>query len=135
LGFAERYGRGGDHEPIEHRAPFRRALDILRQAGVQLLPVPAQRVDETLQFNLHTHNEIDELVNEHRLDALVSDSRSAAFHAACWHGYPCLASRLGTARCCGSTARDGRKTRWRRWCKVIAVPAVCRMVRMGYLRH
>nr|WP_283950664.1 hypothetical protein [Pseudomonas extremaustralis] len=95
VGFAERYGRGGDHEPIEHRAPFRRALDILRQAGVQLLPVPAQRVDETLQFNLHTHNEIDELVNEHRLDALVSDSRSAAFHAACWHGYPVFGEPLG----------------------------------------
>ena len=92
VGFAERYSRGNDHEAIEHRAPFRRALDILRQAGVHLLPVPAQRADETLRF---THNEIDELVNEYRLDALVSDSQSAAFHAACWSGYPMLGEPLG----------------------------------------
>lgn len=95
VGFAERYSHGDDHEPIEHRAPFRQALDILRQAGAHLLPVSAQRVDETLCFNLHTPNEIDELVNEHRLDALVSDSQSAAFHAACWSGYPMLGEPLG----------------------------------------
>lgn len=99
VGYAERYGRGDGHEPIQHRAPFVRALDVLRRAGAQLIPVPAQRVDGTLTFNLHTHNEIDELVNEYRLDALVSDSQSAAFHSACWSGYP----RFGEALYGGAT--------------------------------
>jgi hypothetical protein len=109
VGYADRYGRGDGHEPIEHRAPFMRALDVLRRAGAQLLPVPAQRVDDTLTFNLRTHNEIDELVNEHRLDALVSDSQSAAFHGACWSGYPRFAEAL-----------DGGATLWfygARWSK------------------
>lgn len=88
VGVADRYGHGDDHEPIEHRLPFMRALDTLCRAGIKLVPVPARRVDASLQFNLYTHNEIDELVNEYRLDALVSDSQSAAFHEACWAGYP-----------------------------------------------
>lgn len=95
VGFADRYGRGGEHEPIKQRAPFTRALALLRQAGVLLLPVPAQRVDDSLQFDLHTRNEIDDLMNEYRLDALVSDSQSAAFHGACWSGYPRLGEPLG----------------------------------------
>ncbi|WP_244643681.1 hypothetical protein [Pseudomonas fluorescens] len=95
VGFADRYGRGGEHEPIKQREPFTRALALLRQAGVLLLPVPAQRVDDSLQFDLHTRNEIDDLMNEYRLDALVSDSQSAAFHGACWSGYPRLGEPLG----------------------------------------
>ncbi len=109
VGYADRYGRGDGHEPIRHRAPFMRALDVLRRAGAQLIPVPAQRIDGTLTFKLHTHNEIDEIVNEYRLDALVSDSQSAAFHSACWSGYP----RFGEAL-------DGGATLWfygARWSK------------------
>jgi hypothetical protein len=97
VGFADRYARQGDHEPIQHRAPFMRALALLRQTGAQLIPVPAQRVDGSLQFDLHTRNEIDDLMNEHRLDALVSDSQSDAFHAACWSGYPRLGEPLAEA--------------------------------------
>ncbi|QDH67230.1 hypothetical protein [Pseudomonas azotoformans] len=94
VGYAERYGHGEAHEPIQHRASFMRALDVLRRAGAQLIPVPSQRADSAFMFNLHTHNEIDELVNEYRLDALVSDNESAAFHAACWSGYPKFAEAL-----------------------------------------
>lgn len=95
VGFADRYGHKGDYEIINHRAPFVRALDRLRQAGVLLVPVSAQRVDGSLKFDLQTHNEIDDLMNEYRLDALVSDSQSSAFHAACWSGYPRLGEPLG----------------------------------------
>ena len=94
VGFAERYERGDEHERIEHRARFTRALDILRLAGAQLVAVPAQRGDDTLKFNLHSRNEIDVLITEYRLDALVSDSQSAAFHSACWAGYPGLGEPL-----------------------------------------
>ncbi len=99
VGYADRYGRGDDHEPIQHRAPFMAALNVLRRAGVQLLPVPAQRLDRDLTLDLHTQNEIDGLVSRYRLDALVSDSESAAFHRACWSGYP----RFGEALDEGST--------------------------------
>ena len=37
---------------------------------------------------------IDELVRAFRLDALVSDSRSSAFHSACWSGYPGVGAPL-----------------------------------------
>lgn len=95
VGFADRYERNGDQEPLKHRAPFLRALEQLRQAGALLVPVSAQQVDGSLQFDLHTRNEIDDLMTEHRLDALVSDSQSAAFHQACWSGYPRLGEPLG----------------------------------------
>ncbi|KTC50591.1 hypothetical protein AO262_22190 [Pseudomonas fluorescens ABAC62] len=95
IGFAERYEHRGNCEAIAHRAPFLRALALLRQAGAILLPVSAQRVDGSLQFDLHTRNEIDDLMNEHRLDALLSDSESTAFHGACWSGYPRLGESLG----------------------------------------
>lgn len=88
VGFADRYVQGGNVEPVEHRQSLLNALDILRQAGVQLVPVPALRIDESAQFSLKTRNEIDERATEYRLDALVSDSRSHAFHGACWSGYP-----------------------------------------------
>jgi len=95
VGFADRYERNGDQEPLKHRAVFLRALEQLRQAGALLVPVSAQQVDGSLQFDLHTRNEIDDLMTEHRLDALVSDSQSAAFHQACWSGYPRLGEPLG----------------------------------------
>jgi len=87
--------RGNDQEPIEHSASFLEALGFLRQAGAQLVAVPAERADDGLRFTLHSRNEIDERVSEHRLDALVSESHSAAFHAACWSGYPSLGEPLG----------------------------------------
>ena len=88
VGFADRYQQGDAHDSIEHSASFMRALERLRRGGALLFPVSAQRLDASLQFDLHTRNEIDDLINQYRLDALVSDSRSGAFHAACWAGYP-----------------------------------------------
>lgn len=95
VGVAGRYARGDDHERIEHRACFTRALEALRLAGVELVQVPARRTDGTLKFSLYTHNEIDALVTQYRLDALVSDSQSAAFHEACRAGFPRLGEPLG----------------------------------------
>ncbi|MFT0473569.1 hypothetical protein ACMSI6_06440 [Pseudomonas antarctica] len=89
IGFADRYVRGDHGEPLEHRAAMYRAFDILRQAGAHLVAVDARREDHGLQFTLQ-RNEIDHLVTEHRLDALVSDDQSAAFHRACISGYPSL---------------------------------------------
>ena len=83
LGFAERWVDGQEHQLIEHTPSFLRALDILRRSGAVLVPVHAHRTK-----SLHAHNEIDERVHEYRLDALISDSRSTAFHGACWSGYP-----------------------------------------------
>nr|WP_256262097.1 amidase family protein [Pseudomonas costantinii] len=94
IGFAGRYVYGDLAEPVEHSATFYRALDILRQAGAQLVAVDAQRADDTLQFSTQIRNEIDELVTGHRLDALVSDGQSAAFHRACRSGYPRLCEAL-----------------------------------------
>lgn len=109
IGFAEHFVQGNRHAPIEHTRAFLSALDILRRAGAQLVPVPAQRVDEASQFNLRTRNEIDEHMSEYRLDALVSDSRTAAFHAACWSGYPSLSEPLeGDAMLCFYGARWSR---------------------------
>ncbi|WP_232965678.1 hypothetical protein [Pseudomonas palleroniana] len=110
VGFADRYVRGGDHEPIEHSAAFLCALHTLRQAGVQLVPVAAQRMDDTARFCAHTRNEIDDLTLAYRLDALVSDGSSTAFHGACGSGYPRLEAPLeggGTLYFYGSRrARD-----------------------------
>jgi hypothetical protein len=89
VGFANRYVRGG-----EHSAAFMHALKVLRRVGVQLVPVAAQRTDDAVQFSLHTRNEIDDHALTYRLDALVSDSHSTAFHAACWSGYPRLEEPL-----------------------------------------
>lgn len=95
VGIAERYARGEGHPCIEHCALFVRALENLRLAGVELVQVPALWADDTLQFNLHTRHEIDALFSKYRLDALVSDSLSAAFHDACRAGYPRLGEPLG----------------------------------------
>ncbi|WP_185021828.1 hypothetical protein, partial [Pseudomonas poae] len=94
VGFAQHYVRGVDHEPVEHSAAFLCALHVLRKAGVHLVPVPAQHMDDTPRLSLHTRNEIDDHVLEYRLDALVSDGHSAAFHGACWSGYPRLEATL-----------------------------------------
>ncbi len=88
IGFADRYQAGSDFAPVEHSAAFLRVLGLLCQAGAQLVPVSAQRRDEHFHFNVQSYNEIDHLVVRHGLDALVSDSHSRAFHAACESGYP-----------------------------------------------
>lgn len=95
LGFADRWVRGHEYEQIQHTAAFLKALGVLRRAGAQLVAVPAQRPDETLRVNQQTYNEIDAHVSEYRLDALVSDSHNAAFHTACWNGYPRVGEPLG----------------------------------------
>ncbi|AUZ49121.1 hypothetical protein BOP93_19960 [Pseudomonas orientalis] len=94
IGYAGRYVRGGHSEPTEHSATLRRAFAILRQAGVELVAVDARRTDDPLESG----TAIDELVASHRLDALVSDEQSQAFHAACRSGYPsgCQALEEGT---------------------------------------
>ena len=94
LGFAHRYVRGDHAETVEHSAALRTAFDLLRQAGAQLIPVDARCENDTFQFTLQS-NEIDDLVSEHRLDALISDSQSVAFHRACTNGYPSLYEPLG----------------------------------------
>jgi hypothetical protein len=94
IGFADRYVCGDHREPVEHSAALRRAFEVLRQAGAQLVPVDARRENYSLQFSLQRSNEIDELVTAHRLDALVSDEQSAAFHGACTNGYPSLCEPL-----------------------------------------
>ena len=94
IGYVNRYVQGNQVEVVDHSAALHRVFDTLRQAGVQLVSMDAQRVDDSLQFNLSVCNEIDELVSEYRLDALVSDDPSAAFHGACKHGYPNVCETL-----------------------------------------
>lgn len=94
IGFADRYVQGDHREAVEHSEALCAAFDLLRQAGAQLVPVDARREDHSLQFTLQS-NEIDDLVAAHRLDALVSDSESVAFHRACISGYPSLSEPLG----------------------------------------
>ncbi|AZF33524.1 hypothetical protein C4J89_4076 [Pseudomonas sp. R4-35-07] len=94
IGYAIRYVRGGHVEPTDQRATLHRAFVILGQAGVQLVAVDAQRTDDPLESG----TAIDALVASHRLDGLVSDDQSAAFHAARRSGYPsaCQALEDGT---------------------------------------
>lgn len=94
IGFAHRYVGAGEAEAICHSAVFLQALDTLRSAGALLVPVDAHRGDDANQFSLQARNEIDACVSEHRLDAVVSDSASAAFHGACKSGYPGLCESL-----------------------------------------
>lgn len=94
IGFAGRYVCGGHAEPVEHSSALRRAFDTLRQAGAQLVAVDAQRANDSVEFTLQVINEIDDLVTRHRLDALVSDDLSSAFHDACLNGYPSLCEPL-----------------------------------------
>ena len=99
IGFAHRYVGAGEAELLCHSAAVLQALNTLRSAGALLVPVDSHRRDEAYQFTLQTRNEIDACVSEHRLDAVVSDSNSAAFHDACASGYPGLCESL----------RDGSK--------------------------
>ncbi|WP_124424714.1 hypothetical protein [Pseudomonas orientalis] len=94
IGYVSRYVRGGHIELSDQSASLRRAFAILRQAGVELLAVDARRTDDPLESG----TAIDELVASHRLDALMSDEQSQAFHAACRSGYPsgCQALEDGT---------------------------------------
>lgn len=79
IGFAGRYVRENEHEPVEYTSSFLRALEALRHAGAQLIQVDAQTADETLWFSLKACNPVDDLASRHRLDALVSEGQSAAF--------------------------------------------------------
>ncbi len=88
IGFADDYLRSGERETAEHSRVFLRTLEVLRTAGAQLVPVSAQIPDAALYFTLESRNEIDDRVTEHRLDALVSEQQSPAFHASCKAGYP-----------------------------------------------
>lgn len=94
IGYAGRYVCNGNAEPVEHSRALSRAFDILRQAGAQLVAVDAWRADDSLQFTLQGINEIDDLVIRHRLDALVCDDLSGAFHDASLNGYPCHSEPL-----------------------------------------
>lgn len=88
IGFAEDYLRDGERETAEHSNGFLRTLEVLRAAGAQLVPVTAQMPDAALHLRFEGRNEIDDRIIEHRLDALVSEERSPAFHASCKAGYP-----------------------------------------------
>lgn len=94
IGYVSRYRCAGHIEPADHSATLRRAFAILRQAGAELVAVDALRTDDPLESG----TAIDELVADHRLDALVSNEQSEAFHAACRSGYPsaCQALEDGT---------------------------------------
>lgn len=88
IGFVARYVSEHASEPVEHGATFTRALDMLRQAGAQLVAVAARRPDKTLQFSVQSRQEIDIHVTEQRLDAVVCEGESPAFQGACSLGYP-----------------------------------------------
>ncbi len=88
IGFADEYMHNGLRETVEHSNEFLQALNVLRAAGAEVVPVVAQLPDAAAYFTLESGNEIDNRVNEHRLDALVSDGQSPAFHSFCKTGYP-----------------------------------------------
>lgn len=88
IGFADQYLRNGVRETVEHSSGFLQALEVLKDAGAEVVPVQAQLPDAAAYFTLASSNQIDERVSEHRLDALVSDGQSPAFHGFCKTGYP-----------------------------------------------
>lgn len=88
IGYADEYLRNNAREMVEHSSVFLQALEVLRAAGAEVVPVLALLPDSTAHFTLASSNEIDERVSEHRLDALVSDGQSPAFHGFCKTGYP-----------------------------------------------
>lgn len=88
IGFADEYLRNGVRETVEHSSGFLQALEVLKAAGAEVLPVVAQLPDDAAYFALASSNEIDDRVSEHCLDALVSDGQSPAFHGFCKTGYP-----------------------------------------------
>ena len=71
IGFADGYLRNGVRETVEHSSGFLQALEVLKAAGAEVVPVEAQLPDAAY-FTLESSNEIDKRTNEHRLDALVS---------------------------------------------------------------
>ncbi|SDR70257.1 hypothetical protein SAMN04490205_0065 [Pseudomonas trivialis] len=88
IGYVDRYVRGEHTEPAQQSPALCRAFDILRQAGAQWVAVDAQQADDSLHFSLRNRNEIDELMADYRLDAVVSDDRRAAFHGDSPSDYP-----------------------------------------------
>ncbi|MFC6338428.1 hypothetical protein GIR22_25260 [Pseudomonas sp. CCM 7891] len=97
IGFACEYVSGNDRQTAEHTAHFTWVLKMLGSVGVQLVPVSAQLGEDTRYFTLDSNNEIDDRVTQSRLDALVSDEQSAAFHQA---------ATLGNPGICVSTGKD-----------------------------
>lgn len=86
IGYADRYVRGDHAEPVEHSSALRRAFEVLRQAGAQLIAVDVQRADDDPQSPMRPRNDIDDLVTRYRLDALMSDDLGTAFRRACRSG-------------------------------------------------
>lgn len=95
IGFASEYVSGNVRQPVEHSVHFSRVLSVLRAAGAQLLPVHALLMDDTRHFTLDQRNEINDRVTEHRLDVLVSDAQSYAFHQASAGGNPRVCVPIG----------------------------------------
>lgn len=96
IGFASEYVSGDVRETIEHSEHFALVLNSLRIAGAQLVPVHAFLVDDSRHFTLDLSNEINDRVTENRLDVLVSDTQSAAFHRAATSGNPSVCVPTGT---------------------------------------
>ena len=96
IGFASEYVAGDVREMIEHSAHFAQVLNALRTAGAELVPVSARVMDDARHFTLDPGNEINDRVTENRLDGLVSDAQSAAFHQAATAGNPSFRIPVGT---------------------------------------
>jgi hypothetical protein len=96
IGFASEYVSGDVREVVEHSAHFAQVLGTLRAGGAQLMPVHALLVDDTRYFTLDSNNEINDRITENRLDVLVSDAQSAAFHNAAATGNPRICVSTGT---------------------------------------
>jgi len=95
IGFASEYVSGNVRQPVEHSVHFSLVLSALRAAGAQLLPVHATLVDDTRHFTLDQSNEINDRITENRLDMLVVDAQSRAFHRASAEGNPRLCVPIG----------------------------------------
>lgn len=96
IGFASEYVAGDVRETIKHSAHFAQVLNVLRTAGAELVPVFARVMDDARHFTLDPGNEINDRVTENRLDGLVSDAQSAAFHHAATAGNPRIRIPIGT---------------------------------------
>jgi len=95
IGFASEYLLGNDRQPVEHSAHFIWVLKVLSNAGAQLVPVLARVSDDAHHFTLYASNEIDDRVMEGRLDALVSDASSVAFHPSATSAHPRISISTG----------------------------------------
>jgi hypothetical protein len=96
IGFAREYVSGDVREALVHSAHFAHVLDVLRAAGAQLVPVHAHLADDRRYFTLDPGNEINDRITESRLDVLVSDSQSSAFHRTATAGNPRMCVLTGT---------------------------------------